>query len=168
MSAGGAEPGGSNAWFVDHARLLIESHRRLTGRDLLPAELAGDEAARALYAAPFAVLSHDAADDPRFTYANLTAQRLFEMPWNEIVGLPSRLSAQAAARDERQRLLERVTRDGYIADYAGVRIARSGRRFRIEAATVWNLFAADGRRVGQAAAFAHWQDLPEAGREDGS
>jgi PAS domain-containing protein len=114
-------------------------------------------AARRLYDAPFVVLAHDTAPDPRFTYANRAAQRLFEMPWSELVGLPSRLSAEAPAREERQRLLERVAATGYIDDYSGVRLAKSGRRFRILRATVWNLHDPDGRPLGQAATFADWE-----------
>ncbi len=150
-----AEPGEGTGYHADHARLLQHSHRQLTGRDLLPARTAS---AQALYEAPFVVLSHDAGADPRFTYANRTAQRLFEMPWAEIVGMPSRFSAEPLLREERQRLLERVARDGYIDDYCGVRVSRSGRRFLVRNATVWNLLD-DGRIVGQAAAFSDWQAL---------
>ena len=60
---------------------------------------------------------------------------------------------------ERQRLLERVSRHGYVDDYSGVRITRSGRRFRIHKATVWNLFDSEGRHCGQAACFDQWQPL---------
>ncbi len=52
-----------------------------------------------------------------------------------------------------------VTRYGFIDDYAGVRIARTGRRFRIRQATVWNLFDEHGQRCGQAATFARWEFL---------
>lgn len=138
--------------------LLLASHRALTGRPLLPivpGETSGQTAQR-LYTAPFVVLAHDASTDPLFTYANLVAQQLFEMRWDEIVGLPSRLSAEAPAREERERLLERVAAHGFIDDYSGVRIAKSGRRFRILRATVWNLTDPAGRRVGQAATFADW------------
>lgn len=155
------EPGPENGYLAGHARLLCNSHRLLTGRPLLTAEAA--ELGRALYLAPFAVLSHDAGADPCFTYANRAAQALFEMSWSEIVGLPSRLSAEPPARDERQRLLERVAAQGYVDDYSGVRIRKSGRRFRIERATVWNLVDACGHRLGQAAAFAHWHALDGAG-----
>jgi hypothetical protein len=138
--------------------LLLTSHRALTGRPLLPLVPAEtpEQSARRLYAAPFVVLAHDASADPLFTYANQAAQQLFEMHWDEIVGLPSRLSAEAPAREERERLLERVAAKGFIDDYSGVRIARSGRRFRILQATVWNLVDSSGRRVGQAATFADW------------
>jgi PAS domain-containing protein len=147
---------------VEFVACLLESHRRLTGRALLADQ--GREsaamAARRLYEAPFAVLAHDTAADPRFTFANRAAQRLFEMPWSEIVGLPSRLSAEAPAREERRRLLEQVATRGYIDDYSGVRISKSGRRFRILRATVWNVHDRLGRPLGQAATFTDWEDFP--------
>lgn len=154
-----AEPGPDSAWLAEHAALLLDSYRHWLSKDLIDA---GDDPARAaerLYRAPFVVLSHDMAADPLFTYANLTAQSLFEMPWSEIVGLPSRYSAEAPAREERERLLRRVAAHGYIDDYQGVRIARSGRRFTIRQATVWNLIDASGTQVGQAATFSSWQPL---------
>lgn len=154
----GIEPAADNGFLPERALPLLASYRALLGRELLPGAAIG-EAARALYHAPFVVLSHDTAADPVFVYANLAAQRLFERPWHEIVGMPSRFSAEPLARDDRQRLLERVARDGYIDDYAGVRIARSGRRFRIAGATVWNVSGEDGRLVGQAAAFADWASI---------
>jgi hypothetical protein len=150
-------PAADNGFRRASAELIASSHLRLLRRPLLAG---GDDMARRLYEAPFVVLAHDAAPDPVFFYANLAAQALFEMPWNEMVRLPSRLSAEALAREERQRLLDRVARDGFIDDYAGVRISASGRRFRITGATVWNLLDGDARTVGQAAAFARW--TPEA------
>ena len=100
------------------------------------------------------VLSHDTAADPCFTYANLAAQTQFEISWSEIVGLPSRLSAEPLAQGERESLLARVATQGYIDDYSGVRIARSGKRFMIQNAAVWNLINPDGLVLGQAACFA--------------
>lgn len=138
---------------------LLASHLTLTGRPLLerlPAE-SDDEIARRLYAAPFIVLAHDIQADPCFTYANLAAQRLFERSWAEFVGLPSRLSAEAPERSERERLLVRVATHGFIDDYSGIRISKSGHRFRIDRATVWNVADAAGHRIGQAATFSDWQ-----------
>lgn len=149
----------TNDFLSVHAALLMESHLRLTGRALLTPQANPAVTARALYHAPFAVLSHDLGADPRFNYANLTAQRLFEMDWEAMIGLPSRYSAEAPERGEREHLLARVASQGYIDDYAGVRVARSGRRFRIEAATVWNLADSEGRPRGQAAAFGRWIDF---------
>ncbi len=152
-------PAPDNAWLATHAALLLCSYRHWTGRDLIDSRLTGTEAARALYHAPFVVLSHDTAPDPRFNYANLAAQRLFELPWSRIVGMPSRLSAEPLEQEARARLLDAVTRQGYTDDYSGVRITASGRRFLIRQATVWNLVDADGRLLGQAASFARWEFL---------
>lgn len=145
------EPCAANNFQQDHAALLIASYRHWTGRDLLPPLT---DVARQLYQAPFVVLSHDNSVDPLFTYANLAAQRLFEMPWQTIVGLPSRYSAEAIAREERERLLARVAQHGYIDDYTGVRVSASGRRFQVHGATVWNLIDEAGGVLGQAACFS--------------
>jgi hypothetical protein len=154
MSFDRAEPTSRNDYQVSHAALLAETHRRLTGRDLLPAHANPAAFARALYEAPFVLLAHDTAPDPVFFYANLTAQRLFEMSWAEMTALPSRHSAEPDAQSLRQDLLNRVARDGYIDDYAGVRVSKSGRRFQISGATVWTLSDDHGRAIGQAATFA--------------
>ncbi|BCX81051.1 hypothetical protein MIT9_P0629 [Methylomarinovum caldicuralii] len=152
-------PSPANAWLAEHTERLRRSFRHWTGRDLVDPALDPVAAARRLYRAPFALVSHDDQADPRFDYANLTAQRLFERRWEEFVGLPSRLSAEAPLREERRRLLEQVSRHGYIGDYHGVRISRSGRRFLIEQATVWNVLDAQGRLIGQAACFSRWRWL---------
>jgi PAS domain-containing protein len=139
--------------------LLVGSYRRLLGEDppfLAPAAHAD---AHWLYEdAPACVLAHDTDPDPRFIYANKAAQRLFEYGWDEFVTLPSRLSAEAPDREERQRLLERVERNGFATGYSGIRIAKSGRRFRIEDGVLWQLRAQDNRLRGVAATFARWRD----------
>ena len=153
------EPTEFNAYQATHAALIIDSHRRLLGHDLLARHGNPSQLARELYETPFVVLAHDTASDPVFFYANLRAQQLFEMTWAQMVALPSRHSAEPLARDERQRLLDQVARKGFIDDYAGVRVSRSGKRFLIERATVWNLIDQTGTVVGQAAAFDHWTPL---------
>lgn len=136
------------------AELLLDSHRRLVGRPLIDTTASEEPTAQWLYrAAPFCLLAHDSRVDPCFVYANKTAQACFGYSWDEFVGLPSRLSAEASNRAERQRLLEAVTRDGYIDHYRGLRIAKSGRRFWIEHAIVWELRDEHGARHGQAAMF---------------
>jgi hypothetical protein len=68
--------------------------------------------------------------------------------------LPSRLSAEPLAQDMRVKLLEKVTQQGYVDGYSGVRIASSGKRFMITDTTVWNLVDAAGGYHGQAAVFS--------------
>ena len=134
----------------DFFALLTGSYHRLLGRPLAPE---GTDAAWLYGTAPFPVLSHDTAADPLFVYANRAAQACFGYAWDEIVGMPSRLSAEAPDRAERARLLEAVARDGYVTGYSGLRIAKSGRRFRIVEGVVWQLVDMDGTRRGQAATF---------------
>lgn len=130
--------------------LLTASHERLVGRPLVP----GGAGPSWLYRdAPFGLLAHDGAADPRFVYANLAAQARFEYGWDALVGMPSRLSAQPDARDERRRLLDDVARDGFSTGYRGRRVTRTGRAFWIERATLWNLVDGGGAHVGQAARF---------------
>jgi hypothetical protein len=148
-----------NNYVADHAALLLDSYERFTGRQLLPAGPSPAQRARALFEAPFVVVSHDTAADPVLTYGNLAALALWETDWATLTRLPSRLTAEPLERAERQRLLARVSRDGFIDDYSGIRVSASGRRFRIEGATVWNLVDAAARHLGQAAAFSNWEFL---------
>lgn len=131
--------------------LLTGSFWRLVGRPLIPEPDLGPDW---LYAqASFAVLSHDTSADPLFVYANRAAQRAFGYTWEEFVGMPSRLSAEAPERAERQRLLDAVARDGFVSDYAGIRVAKDGRRFPVTEGIVWQLVDEDGLVHGQAATF---------------
>jgi MEKHLA domain len=149
-------PNETNEFLAEHVSLLRDSYRRWTGRDLMDAVLPEGEAARRLFEAPFAVLSHSADPDPVFTYGNRTALALFEMSWAELTSLPSRLSAEPLGREERARLLHEVSSRGIIENYSGVRISRTGRRFSIRKAAVWNLVDSGGNYRGQAAMFHEW------------
>jgi PAS domain S-box-containing protein len=138
----------------DFYLLLSGAYSRLVGEPLVADAGDARSGARWLYeAAPFCVLAHNAEAEPVFIYANRSAQDCFGYDWNEIIKLPSRLSAEAPERAERQRLLDAVTAHGFISNYRGLRIAKSGRRFWIENATVWQLIDEAGRLHGQAAMF---------------
>ena len=156
-------PDASNGFLASHIRLLRMSHRALTGRPIIgladEQALSDAAAARILFEAPLALLSHDGAADPVLTYGNRTALELFELNWVGLITLPSRLTAEAPDRAERARLLAAVTTNGFIENYAGIRVSAGGRRFRIEQATVWNLIDESGRPQGQAAAFGRWSFL---------
>ena len=156
----GREPAWRSPAALHHARLLLDSFARVVGRELLPRGGSAEAEARRLYEAPFVVVSHGTEVDPLLNYGNEAALELWEMPWEMLVGTPSRLTAEPVHRDQRARLLERTARQGFVDDYAGVRISRSGKRFRIEEAIVWNVLDGDGRIHGQAATFDLWTALP--------
>lgn len=132
--------------------LIADSYERLTGRALI-------DSTEHLWDTPRVIVAHGMEDDPVFFYGNQMALQVFEMDFATFTRLPSRFSAEPVNREERAWLLARVSRDGFIDDYAGVRISASGKRFRIEHAVVWNLIDTDDRCHGQAATFDHWTSL---------
>ena len=159
IDASSPYPSEENAFLAQHVQLLVRSFKTLTGNDLVDAGLSPEAAARQLFHAPVAVLSHSAAADPILTYGNLAGLDLFEMSWEELVITPSRYTAEAAERQARTHLLERVAAHGFIDDYTGIRISKHGRRFRIKQAIVWNLIDNDGTRRGQAVRIGTWTCL---------
>jgi hypothetical protein len=142
-----------------HVQLLLDSFARLLGRELISRQGSAEAQAERLFQAPFVVVAHGTEADPLLNYGNAAALALWEMDLATLTRTPSRLTAEPVHRDERARLLERTRRDGYVDDYAGIRISRTGRRFRIEQAIVWNLVDAAGIHRGQAATFDRWTPL---------
>ena len=63
----------------------------------------------AMWNAPRAIVAHGTEDDPVFFYGNRLALQLFKMSFDEFTRLPSRFSAEPLAREERSKLLQRVT-----------------------------------------------------------
>ena len=58
-------------------------------------------------------------------------------------------------------MLAEATQNGFIANYTGIRIASTGRRFFIREAIIWNLTDESGEPYGQAATFDQWQWIEE-------
>ncbi len=140
-------------------RWLLDSYGLWLKRELV--DRSGDIEAQSerLYLAPFVVVSHLDSDDPILCYGNRQALDLWEMTWAEFTATPSRLTAEPMNRTERARMLQRVAAHGFVTDYRGVRISRTGRRFLVEQATVWNVLDGHGDKRGQAAAFSQWTPL---------
>lgn len=145
--------------WVDHTQLMLDSFRRWLGRELIPRDGNPDDQAKSLWLAPFVVVSHNTEADPILNYANLTALTLWETDADTLLKMPSRLTAEPVHRDERARMMARTREQGFVDDYAGIRITATGKRFRIEQAIVWNLVDATGTLRGQAATFDHWDML---------
>lgn len=146
-------PSQENNYQKIHAERLVFSYRRQTGENLLDGEIALDAVPRALFQAPFGVLSHNTDPVPVFNYGNEFALAAFEMGWPEFTRLASRDSAEAIDQAERELLMAKVKEDGFIQNYRGIRISASGRRFWIERATIWNVVDELGIYHGQAATF---------------
>ncbi len=142
---------------ASHASLIANSFQSLTGQSLI--DTSNNNLVTALDTASAVIVSHGTQADPIFNYANQQALQLFEMDWESFTRLPSRYSAEAPERDEREHLLREVSEHGFIKNYAGIRIAASGRRFAIHNAIVWNLLDDNGIYHGQAATFSDWKYL---------
>lgn len=154
------EPWRHHGW-PEHTQRLLNSFQKWLKRDLI--ERTGDivqDAAR-LYRAPCVVVSHGTQSDPILNYGNAMALQLWALEIPDLLRMPSRLTAEPMHRDERARLLERTSRDGYVDDYRGIRISSTGRRFLIRQAIVWNVLDDLGTRCGQAATFTEWEMLDE-------
>ena len=147
------------SFVIAQTQTLARSLKHWTGRDLLPGDFLPAKLAEKIFHAPFVVVSHGTEADPVLNYGNAAALQLWEMSWAELTRTPSRLTAEAPNREERVRLLVTVTQRGFIDDYSGVRISKTGRRFRIARATVWNLISENGQPSGQAAMFDRWEFL---------
>ncbi|MFZ4640895.1 MAG: MEKHLA domain-containing protein [Nodosilinea sp.] len=151
------EPTPQNNYQADHIHYLRYSFRRRLGKDLVDPALTPLEAARVIYYAPYVVVSHGVGADPIFNYGNQAALQLFAMDWSEFTALPSRQSAELPNQAERAQILATVTAQGFIEHYGGIRIDRTGRRFRIQDVTVWNLEDNQGSDYGQAALYSQWE-----------
>ena len=156
--------GPSPIWFspemLNHGRLLLQSYTALTGKELVSSALLKsdpDEAAKSLFLMyDRVVLSHgtqkEMKDGPILNYGNTAALRRWGASWEQLTTMPSRYTAEALERAERDKFMMQVTANGVVDDYAGVRIALDGTKFRIERATVWNIVV-DNIYYGQAATF---------------
>jgi len=152
-----SEPSPANDYLANHVDKLLCSYRNLLAENLIDPSLSQESAAQFLYMAPFVVVSHGTESDPVFNYANLTAQQLFQIPWDEFVTLPSRFSADFPNQAERVRLLSDVSNQGFIRNYSGIRITKSGQRFTIQNAIIWTVMDPTGIPCGQAATFHRWR-----------
>ena len=141
------------------AGVLLQSHQRAFSRTLIASAQPSQSKrllCQNLFACGFPVLAHGAEQDPKLSYANSAALQLWESRWDELIGMPSRLTAPNRERAERSKALGQAKRLDAVQNYRGIRISRKGRRFMINKARIWTLWDAKERVVGQAACFSDW------------
>lgn len=144
---------------VDLVAMLLRRHRAIFGSPLWAGadpETNPHLAAQEVFAADQAVLAHDGGADPQLVYANATALRLWQRSWEEMIGLPSRFTAEPTERHERALALALAQQQEGLQGYGGIRVDSARRRFRIEGAKLWTLRDEQGLVRGQAASFANW------------
>lgn len=136
-------------------REILDSYAVRVGHELIARSGDDAEDTRRLDAWESAVLAHDGAADPVFTYANAAAARLWRTTVDQLIGMPSRLSAPAEHREERAASLGNARESGVVHDYSGERQALDGSRFTIHHATLWTFVTGHG----QAATFSDWSRI---------
>ncbi len=142
--------------------LLIESYFRKTGRPLFDQEVEIQNVAQLLWEAPFALMSHDASEDPKVTYANKAGLALFEAEWDEMIGVESKNTAREEGdvnhREERAAMLKEALAKGYVDSYTGVRQTIKGdKEFKILDATIFSIESPGGDAMGQGAVVRLWE-----------
>lgn len=162
--------GPSPIWYdpdmLQHGCYLIKSYHDLTGKELVNMKLFNSdplEAAKVLFLDhQQVVVSHgtqkELENGPILNYGNTAALHRWGASWEQLTSMPSRFTAEPMERSVRDDFMRRVTADGIVNDYQGIRIALDGKRFRISGASVWNVVI-DGIYLGQAAAFRDVSDL---------
>ncbi len=144
---------------VEWSQLLLDSYRHWIGHDLIKRTADAKQQACTLFEASVVVVSHGVEPAPILNYGNQTALDLWELPWEQFIQTPSRLTAEADDRGEREQMLMQARAKGCYDGYRGVRISSTGRRFLVEQAVIWNVIDPAGRRIGQAATFSQWSYL---------
>ena len=141
------------------AGVLLEAHQRAFSRPLIATHQPGHSKrliCQNLFACGFPVLAHGTEQDPELSYANAAALQLWDSHWDELIGMPSRLTAPDSERAERSSALGQAKRLDAVQNYRGIRISRKGRRFMINKARIWTLWNAEELVCGQAACFSDW------------
>jgi hypothetical protein len=152
-------PSKENNYLSEHAELIRYSYRHWLLTELMPESSSEGGFAKRLFEADFAMVTHNTKSEPIFTYGNQKALELFEFDWQDFTCLPSKYSAEPVNQAERERLLAVVTKNGYIDHYEGIRLSKTGKRFVIKNAIVWNLIDQHQVYQGQAACFTQWHYL---------
>jgi MEKHLA domain len=150
----------ANPAIIHWTQILLDSYQRLIGKELMERDRSPIIQSQLLFSAPFVVVSHDTQADPQLNYGNQTALELWELDWSSFIKTRSKDTAEPVNQAMRQQMLAQAQIQGFIQDYQGVRISRSGKRFYINQATIWNLTDDQGKSCGQAATFGNWQYYP--------
>jgi hypothetical protein len=144
---------------VQWCQYLLDSYAHWVQQELIERTGTPLKQAERLFNSTFVVASHGAEDDPVLNYGNQAALDLWAMNWQQFTQTPSRLTAESAKREGRARMLEQVKKQGYIADYSGIRISSTGQRFLADPILIWNICKSDGTVIGQGATFSAWEYL---------
>jgi hypothetical protein len=127
--------GPSPLWYSDimvaHASNLIKSYYQVTGgKELVSLKILEKdptEAAKLLFFLPDrVVLSHGTQsidEGPILNYGNSIALKRWGASWEELTNMPSKHTAEAGLQSARETFMNKVSMDGIVDNYSGIRIA---------------------------------------------
>ena len=127
--------GPSPMWYsdlmVNHASNLIKSYFYVTGgKELVPMKILDKdpaEAAKLLFFLPDRiVVSHGTQKDsegPVLNYGNSAALKRWGASWEELTNMPSKHTAEAVEQSTRVEFMRKVTEEGVVENFSGIRIA---------------------------------------------
>lgn len=144
---------------IQLSQRIYDSFQHWLQRPLIEVTGSSEEIAKALFAAPFALMAHGNEDDPIFKYGNQMALERFGMGWDEFTAMPSRYSAEPMEQEERNQLLKASQEKGFVPNFKVVRVTKTGDRFLIEDGILWNVLDEAGVYCGQAAIYSQWTPL---------
>ena len=144
---------------IKHCQLVANSYRYWTGKEIVENISNEEDLSFQMYHAPFVILSHGKEDDPVFNYGNLKSQELWEVSWENLVGMPSRYSAEPMEEARRWELIKLGRERGVSYIEKALRISTLGNRFYILNVLLFNLINEDEEFCGQAAIFKDWEIL---------
>lgn len=138
-------------------RALIErieaSYQKITGQPLPSPQQYSDRIWWLHHEAPYSILAHAGGPDPVFIYANQCALQCFQYSREQILQLPSRLSAATLDQQARQVILDSLAIKGIVQGYTGMRVNSKGEFFPIYDCEIWQLKDDADVLWGQAALF---------------
>ncbi|HIK38626.1 MAG: MEKHLA domain-containing protein [Geminocystis sp.] len=144
---------------VRWTKILLDSYKDLFGKELIERSKDALKDSENLFHADFVVFSHNTNPDPLYNYANKKGLQLWEMTWEELVKTPSRTTTEPLLREERERLLKQTAEKGFVCNFKGIRISKTGKKYYIKDITLWNLRDEKGLFCGQAATFSQWEKI---------
>ncbi len=139
--------------------LIFDSYQQAFGRPLLAfqsSESYRRTLSQEIFAMRMPLLAHDTSSDPLIMYANSSALLLWHCCWDEMVGIPSRVTVPAHCFAERSAALTRAATKTSLTGYTGIRVDSLGREFYIKNARIWTIWSDIGISCGQAATFPSW------------
>ncbi len=142
--------------------LLLRSYQKAFKEELLPSTKLFNSKRKqgeALFLIGNPVMAHNNAEDPCLSYANSAALQLWSRRWEDMIGMPSRLTTPKEEQAERNNALKQATQTHAVENYEGIRINSQGELFIIKNARIWTVWDENKHICGQAATFNYWRKI---------